>query len=147
MTIFEQLTEDMKIALKAGEKDRLSTIRLLRGQIKNAMIDKGEDLTEKEELLILNNAAKKRRESIEAYKAAGRTDLVEKEEKELGVIESYLPEQLGEAELEKIIDQVIDDVEAVTIKDLGKVMPAVMSKVQGRADGKKVNELVRQKLG
>jgi hypothetical protein len=147
MTIFEQLTEDMKTALKAGEKDRLSTIRLLRGQIKNAAIDRGEDLTEKEELLVLNSAAKKRRESIEAYKAAGRTDLVGKEEKELGVIESYLPEKLGEAELEKIIDQVIDDVGAVTVKDLGRVMPAVMSKVQGRADGKKVNELVRQKLG
>lgn len=147
MTIFEQLTEDMKKALKAGEKDRLSAIRLLRGQIKNAAIDKGKDLSQEEELLILNNAAKKRRESIEAYKAAGRTDLVNKEEKELAVVESYLPEKLGEEELEKIIDQVIDEVNAVTIKDLGKVMPVVMSKVRGRAEGKKVNELVRKKLG
>ncbi len=147
MTIFEQLTEDMKKALKAGEKDRLSTIRLLRGQIKNAAIDKGKDLSQEEELLILNNAAKKRRESIEAYKAAGRTDLVNKEEKELAVVESYLPEKLGEEELEKIIDQVIDEVNAVTIKDLGKVMPVIMSKVRGRAEGKKVNELVRKKLG
>ena len=95
MTIFERLTEDMKTAMKAGDKERLSTIRLLRGQLKNAMIDKKDDLSEEEEIAILSNAAKKRRESIEAYSKAGRDDLVEKEKKELEVIQSYMPQPLS----------------------------------------------------
>lgn len=146
MSIFDQLTEDMKRAMKAGEKDRLATIRLLRGYLKNEAIDKQKELSEEEELAVLASAAKKRKESIEAYQQGGRADLVEKEQKELEVIQSYLPQPLTRDEVEKIVNEAIASVGATTIKDLGKVMPVVMQQVQGRADGKQVNEIVRSKL-
>ena len=146
MSVLDRLTEDMKTALKSGDKNRLSTIRLLRGQIKDAAIDKRSDLTEPEEIDALSNAAKKRRESIQAYSDAGRQDLVEKEQKELEIIQSYLPAQLSQEELLSIIDTTIDQVGAMTPNDMGKVMQAVMAQVKGRADGKLVNELVRKKL-
>ena len=146
MTILEQLTNDMKTALKAGDKEKLSTIRLLRGQLKNMAIDKQDDLTNAEEIAILQSAAKKRRESIEAYGQAGRQDLVDKESAELEVILSYLPQPLSEDEVAAIVDEVIAEVGAVSPKEIGKVMPRVMERVQGRAEGKRINQLVRQKL-
>jgi len=146
MSLLSRLTDDMKAAMKTGDKDRLNTIRLLRGQIKDAAINQQKELDEEEELAVLANAAKKRRESILAFENAGRDDLVEKESKELKVIESYLPEQLGDEEIEKIVDSAIQDAGAQTIKDLGKVMPVVMDKVKGRADGKVVSQVVKSKL-
>lgn len=146
MSLLERLTEDMKAALKAGEKERLSTIRLLRGQIKDAEIDKREPLSEEQEIAVLTSAAKKRRESIQAYRDAGREDLAEKEHAELILISAYLPEQHDLLQVEKIIDEVIAETGAQTPKDFGKVMPVVMSRTRGRADGKLVNELVRKKL-
>jgi uncharacterized protein len=146
LSIYEKLTEEMKVALKAGQKDRLSAIRLLRGQLKNAEIEKQDALTEQEEVDVLSSAAKKRRESIDAYTQAGRDDLAEKEQKELDVITEYLPKALSEKEVEAIVDRVIADQKAVSMKDLGKVMPNVMAKVKGRAEGKVVNEMVRNKL-
>ncbi|MBD3374979.1 GatB/YqeY domain-containing protein [candidate division KSB1 bacterium] len=146
MSIYEKLTEDMKTALKAGQKDRLSTIRLLRGQLKNAEIDKQDALTEQEEIEVLSSAAKKRRESIDSYTQAGRDDLADKEQKELDVITEYLPKALSEKEVKAIVDRVIAEQEAVSMKDLGKVMPKVMAEVKGRAEGKVVNEMVRNKL-
>lgn len=136
----------MKTALKAGQKDRLSTIRLLRGQLKNAEIDKQDALTEQEEIEVLSSAAKKRRESIDSYTQAGRDDLADKEQKELDVITEYLPKALSEKEVKAIVDRVIAEQEAVSMKDLGKVMPKVMAEVKGRAEGKVVNEMVRNKL-
>ncbi len=146
MSILEKLTEDMKVAMKAGEKERLSTIRLLRGQLKDVEIDKRAPLSEEEEIATLSNAAKKRREAIEAYSAANREDLAAKERQELEVIQSYLPQQLSAAEIEKLVDAAIADSGAQTMKDIGKVMPVVMAQVKGRADGKFVNELVRKRL-
>jgi hypothetical protein len=146
LSIYEKLTEDMKTALKAGQKDRLSTIRLLRGQLKNAEIDKQDALTEQEEIEVLSSAAKKRRESIDSYTQAGRDDLADKEQKELDVITEYLPKALSEKEVKAIVDRVIAEQEAVSMKDLGKVMPKVMAEVKGRAEGKVVNEMVRNKL-
>ena len=146
LSIYEKLTEDMKAALKAGQKDRLSAIRLLRGQLKNAEIDKQDALTEQEEIEVLSSAAKKRRESIDSYTQAGRDDLADKEQKELDVITEYLPKALSEKEVEAIVDRVIAEQDAVSMKDLGKVMPKVMAEVKGRAEGKVVNEMVRNKL-
>jgi uncharacterized protein YqeY len=146
MTIFERLTEDMKSALKAGEKERLSTIRLLRGQLKDAAIDKKAALSAEEEISVLSTAAKKRRESIQAFKQAARDDLVEKEQRELLVVQEYLPTPLERGEIEKLIERAIATTGAQTIKDLGKVMPVVMAEAKGRADGKEINELVRKKL-
>jgi len=146
MSLLDRLTEDMKSAMKAGEAVRLGTIRLLRGQIKEAAIDKRADLTDDEMLGVLANAAKKRREAIEAYQNANRQDLAGKEEAELAVIQSYLPAALDAAEIEAIIDRAIIEAGAQTIRDLGKVMPLVMSATKGRADGKMVSEMVRRKL-
>jgi len=146
MSILEKLTEDMKEAMKAGEKERLSTIRLLRGQLKDVEIDKRAPLSEEEEIATLSNAAKKRREAIEAYSAANREDLAAKERQELEVIQSYLPQQLSAAEIETLVDEAIAGSGAQTMKDIGKVMPVVMAQVKGRADGKFVNELVRKRL-
>jgi len=146
MKIIERLTEDMKSALKAGEKERLSTIRLLRGQLKDAAMDKQAALTEDEEITVLSSAAKKRRESIQAFKQAERDDLVEKEQNELVLIREYLPRPLEQEEIEKLIDSAIAETGAQTVKDLGKVMPVVMAEAKGRADGKSINELVRKKL-
>ncbi|HPG82934.1 MAG TPA: GatB/YqeY domain-containing protein [bacterium] len=146
MSLLDRLTEDMKSAMKAGEAVRLGTIRLLRGQIKDAAIDKRAELTDDEMLGVLANAAKKRREAIEAYRNAGRVDLAEKEEAELAVIQGYLPAALDAAEIETIIDRAIAEAGAQTIRDLGKVMPLVMNETKGRADGKMVSEMVRRKL-
>ncbi len=146
MSLLDRLTEDMKSAMKAGETVRLGTIRLLRGQIKDAAIDKRADLTDDEMLGVLANAAKKRREAIEAYQNANRQDLAGKEEAELAVIQSYLPAALDAAEIEAIIDRAITEAGAQTSRDLGKVMPLVMSATKGRADGKMVSEMVRRKL-
>jgi uncharacterized protein len=146
MSLLDRLTEDMKTAMKAGEKGRLGTIRLLRGQIKDAAIDKRADLTDDEELNVLASAAKKRREAIQAYQDAGRMDLAAVEESELVVIQSYLPAALDIAEVEAIVDRAIAEAGAQTVKDIGKVMPLVMNQTKGRADGKMVSEMVRKKL-
>ncbi len=146
MSLLDRLTDDMKAAMKAGDKERLSVIRLLRGQLKDAEIDKRGALTEEEEIMVLTNAAKKRRESILAFKNAGRDDLAAKEEAELEIIQNYLPTPLNVAEIEKIIEGAIQESGAQTIKDLGKVMPMVMARTRGRADGKMVSEMVRKKL-
>ncbi len=146
MTIFEKLTEDMKQAMKAGEKDRLLAIRLVRGQIKDAAIDKREDLTDDEEMQIVITAVKKRKESIEIYTKADRLDLADKEQKEVDVIQTYLPQQLSADEVEAIVEEAIAQTNAQTIKEMGKVMGIVISKTKGRADGKQVSNLVKQKL-
>ncbi|NLP12382.1 GatB/YqeY domain-containing protein [bacterium] len=146
MSILERLTEDMKEAMKNGDKERLSTIRLLRGQIKDAEINKRAALSEEEELAVLTNAAKKRKESIEAFTSAQRDDLAAKEKAELEVIQAYLPSPLSNAEIEAIVQQALAESGAQTIKDLGKVMQLVVPKTKGRADGKMVTDLVRNKL-
>jgi len=147
MSIQNQLVEDMKAAMRAGEKVRLSTIRMLRAQLKDAAIAKGEALTPEEEMAVLTNAAKKRKESIKAYTDGGRDDLIAKERQELELITTYLPEQLSEQEIENKVTEIIDKVGAVGLGDLGKVMREAMQEFKGRADGKLVQEMVRKKLG
>ena len=147
MSLFDKLTQDMKSAMKAGEKDRLATIRLLRGALKNKAIEKRQDLTGDEEVAILTSAAKQRKESIQAFTDAGRDDLVSKESSELEVIQDYLPQPLSHQDLETIIDAAIAKVGAVSMKEMGAVMSAVIQEVKGRADGKEINSMVRAKLG
>ena len=148
MNLLDRLTEDMKAAMKAGDQVRLSVIRQLRSQIKNAQLEAGKDheLTDDDVLRVIANAAKKAREAIELYKQGGRQDLVEKESAELAIIQEYLPEQLSEDEIAKIVDAVIAEVEATSMKDMGRVMGKVMQQVRGKADGKLVQQLVRSKL-
>lgn len=146
MNLLEQLNQDMKAALKAGEKIRLETIRSLRGLITNAEIEKIGALTEDELLQVLRQAAKKRKEAIEQYTSFGREDRARQEEQELAVIEAYLPRQMDEAEISKLAKRVIAETGANSMKDMGKVMGALMPRLQGKADGKLVQQVVRKLL-
>lgn len=146
MSILEQLTQDMKEAMKAKDNVRLGAIRLMRNELKNASINQGKELEKDDEIAVLSSAAKRRKESIQAYSEAGRDDLVDKEQQELDIIQSYLPQPLSYDELKSIVDTAIRDTGAESAQDLGKVMSLVMQQVKGRADGKQVNQLVRDKL-
>jgi hypothetical protein len=149
MNIQERLASDMKAAMKAGEKFRLGVIRMIRSELKNEEIargGRGYDLSEKETLEVLSRAAKQRRDAIREYENGGRTDLAEKEKKELIIIQEYMPEQLTEEEIEKLVAETMEDVGATSPKDIGKVMSKIMPKVKGKADGRLVNRIVTEKL-
>lgn len=146
MSILQQLIEDMKQAMKAQDKIKLSTVRLLISQLKNARIDSGKELTPEEEIAVLMNAAKRRKESIDAFKAGNRQDLIDREQQELVIIQQYLPAQISDEEIQKTITEIIAATGASSLKDVGKVMSEAMKVLKGRADGKKVQEFVRSKL-
>lgn len=150
MNLKDKIGEDIKTAMKAKDKTRLETVRSIKKVIlekESEFRAKGQDnLTEEQEIEILSQQAKQRRDSIEQYKKANREDLVEKEQAELAIIETYLPAQISEADLEKIIEEIIAKVGATTSKDLGKVMGVAIKQLKGQADGKKIQELVKSKL-
>ncbi len=146
MGLLQKLQNEMKIAMKNKDKERLSTIRMLISEIKKVQIDTKKELTDEEIIKILQKYAKQRKDAIEQYKKAGREDLVEKEMKELEIVQEFLPKQLSEEEIEKIVDETIKELNATSMKDMGKVMKAVMSKVSGRAEGAIVSQIVKNKL-
>ncbi|TFH02747.1 MAG: GatB/YqeY domain-containing protein [Calditrichales bacterium] len=146
MSIEERLLEDMKRAMKTGDKIALSTIRMVRSQIKKVSIDKREALTEEESAQVLQKEAKKRHEAIDLFKQGNRQDLVDKEQSELEIISRYLPEQLSEKDLEIIVKEVVDSLGVSGEKDMGRVMGALMPKVKGKADGKLVQQKVKEYL-
>lgn len=146
MNLKEQLIQDMKEAMKAKQVDRLSTIRQLRSAIKNKEIEQRSELDDGGVLNVIGTLVKQRREAAQMYSDNGRPELAAKEEGELLVLQQYLPAQLDESEIRKIVIQVITEVGAISIKDLGKVMPLVMVKTKGSADGKVVNQIVREQL-
>ncbi|WP_107666597.1 GatB/YqeY domain-containing protein [Cyanothece sp. BG0011] len=146
----EKLTEDIKQAMKAKDKIRLETIRSLKKVILEKEVEvrpKGQtELTSEQELEVLAQQAKQRRDSIEQYSQGGRDDLADKEAQELAIIETYLPRQLSTEEIEAIIDSIIESVGATSPKDMGKVMGPAMKELKGKADGKQVQEIVKAKL-
>nr|WP_290224416.1 GatB/YqeY domain-containing protein [Trichocoleus desertorum] len=150
MSLKDRIGKDIKAAMKSKEKVRLETIR----SIKKALLEKevslrptGQtELTEAQEMELVLQQAKQRRDSIEQYQQAGRTDLAEQEAQELAILETYLPTQLSDDELSQAIDEIITEVGATSPKDLGKVMGAAMQRLKGQADGKKIQELVKAKL-
>jgi len=146
MNLKEQLTEEMKTAAKAKDKPKLSTIRMVRSEIKNREIALRHELNDDEILKLLGTMVKQRKDSINQFKKGGRDDLAAREEQELEILQAYLPEQLDAAEIEKIVKAVIAETGAVGKKDMGKVMQAVMARVAGRADGKEVNRMVSSQL-
>ncbi len=150
MSLKEQIGEDIKTAMKAKDKIRLQTVRSIKKAILDKEVElrpKGQDsLSQEQEIELLSQQAKQRRDSIEQFKNAGRDDLADKESQELGIIETYLPEQLGDEEVETIIDEIISSSGAASMKDLGKVMGAAMKQLKGKADGKKIQALVKSKL-
>ena len=147
MSIKEQLTADMKDAMKAHEKLRLSVIRSVRGAVRQAEIDGGHtELDDQGVIAVLSKEVKMRRDSLEEFQKAGRQDLVDQTQAELDVLMHYLPKQLSEAEVKSLVEEAVKATGAQTMKDMGKVMGALMPKVKGRADGKMVNTLVRSLL-
>jgi uncharacterized protein YqeY len=146
MSLLQKLQNEMKIAMKNKDKERLSTIRMLISEIKKVQIDTKKELTDEEIIKILQKYAKQRKDSIEQYKKAGREDLVKKEMKELEIVQEFLPKQLSEEEIEKIVEETIKELNATSMKDMGKVMKTVMSKVAGKAEGAIVSQIVKNKL-
>lgn len=146
MTLKDRLTQDMKEAMKAKQPERLGTIRQLRGAIKNKEIELQKELDDDGVIAVVSTLVKQRRESAQMYADNGRPELAAKEEAELAVLQEYLPAQLGEEDIRELVKAAIAEVGATSIKDLGKVMPLVMGRTKGAADGKVVNQLVREYL-
>jgi uncharacterized protein YqeY len=141
-----QLQEDLKNAMRAGDTTARDTIRYTMSSLKNARIDRGETLTPQEEIGVLQRDAKRRQESIDQFRAGGRTDLVEKEEAQLAVLKRYLPEELSDEEVAAVVTAAIAETGASTQKDLGRLMPILIQRAAGRADGKRLNEAARAAL-
>ena len=144
--MLNQLQEELKIALKAGERAKMIGLRNIIGKIKAAQIDKGESLTDEESLKILKTAAKQLKESIDQYQKGGRDDLAEKEAFELSLLEKYLPEQLSEEQIRKTVKNVVKNTGAESMQDMGKVMGETMKELAGSADGKIVQKIVKEEL-
>ena len=148
MTLTERITRDIAEAMKAREPMKLSALRMVKAALMNGEVSKGRALEENEAQQVLASLVKQRRDSIEQFRNAGRTDLVEKETAELGVLEQYAPPAVSAADLEQAVDAAITETKAASPKDMGRVMKAVMAALAGKTvDGKAVNELVRRKLG
>jgi uncharacterized protein YqeY len=146
MSLEERLVEEMKQAMKSNDKLRLSTIRLIRSALKNKEIELRKKLEDEDVVKVIQVMVRKGEESVEQFQAGGRVDLVEKEKKELDILKSFLPQPLGQEEILRIIDQSIQETQASSLKDIGKVMKSVMPKIGGKADGKLINQLVKERL-
>ncbi len=146
MTFKNKVDQEMVLAAKAVNKMRLSALRMLKNGLHNREIDLKRELNEAEFIQLLSGMVKQRRDSIEQFEKGGRSDLVEKEEAELKVIQEFMPEQMSEAELDAIIADAIRETGAAGVRDMGKVMKILMPKVTGKADGKMVGEKVKLRL-
>jgi uncharacterized protein YqeY len=149
MALKDTISENLKAAMKSGDKLRLETLRTLRAALMEkeiALRGEGKQVTPDDEVATLNSAAKKRRESIEQFQAAGRMELVEQETAELKIIQEYLPKQLGEDEVKSVIEQIVLATGASSPSDFGMVMPQVMKQLKGKADGRMIQELVKARL-
>ncbi|MBQ2137078.1 MAG: GatB/YqeY domain-containing protein [Selenomonas sp.] len=146
MSLKEQLTADMKDAMKNKEKERLAVIRMVRGAIRQQEIDGQKELDDEDVIAVISKEVKMRRDSIEEFKKGAREDLVEKTQAEIDVLLPYLPAQLSEDEVRELVKAAVEQTGAATPKDMGKVMGVLMPKVKGRADGKMVNTIVKSFL-
>lgn len=146
MSLLQDLTSEMVKAMKARDKETLATVRMLKAAVQNAQIEAGHDLSADEEVAVMSREYKQRKESLAEFKKAGRQDLVDQTNRELKVVENYLPKQLSASDVQDLVKATIDQVGATSMKDFGKVMGAVMPKVKGRADGKVVNQTVKAAL-
>ena len=147
MTLKERITEDMKTAMRSGEKDRLAVIRLLQAAIKQREVDERITLDDAQVTSVLEKMIKQRKESVVAFDKGGRADLVAKENSEIAVLQPYLPAQLSDSELDALIAEAIGSTGAASIKDMGKVMGVVKAKAAGKADMGAVGARIKAKLG
>ncbi|MDQ0231591.1 GatB/YqeY domain-containing protein [Metabacillus malikii] len=147
MSLLEQLNQDMKQAMKNKEKDKLIVIRMVKAALQNEAIKLGKtELSDEEDLTVLSRELKQRKDSLQEFKNADRLDLVEKTQAEIDILVEYMPEQLSEEEVSEIVRKTIEEVNATSKADMGKVMGALMPKVKGKADGSLVNKLVLKQL-
>jgi uncharacterized protein YqeY len=146
-TIKERLSEQMKSSMKSGDKDTLGFVRNLHAQVRKKEIDDKIELDDAGVQKIIATSMKQRQDSLDQFKQGGRMDLVAKEEAELNFLKSYMPAQMSEDEVRKIVDWAVTESKAASAKDMGNVMKLLMPKVQGKADGKMVNQLVKERLG
>jgi len=146
VSLKDRITEDMKTAMRAGEKERLATIRLILSAIKQREVDERITLDDSQVLAVIEKMIKQRREAIAQFEAGGRADLVAKESAEIVVLQGYLPAQMSDAEIDALIAEAMASTGAASIKDMGKVMGVVKAKAQGRADMGAVGARIKQKL-
>jgi len=146
MSLLKKLDEDLITALKKSDKLKLSVLRMVKAAVKNQQIDKGRELQDEEILAIFSTLAKQRRESIEQFLKGGRDDLVQQETLELAILQSYMPAQLSAQEIDAVIFQAIKESSAKNEGDMGKVMKILAPRIKGVADGKRVNNRVRELL-
>jgi uncharacterized protein YqeY len=147
MALKDRLTEDMKTAMRAADKERLGTVRLALAAIKQREVDERITLDDGQVLAVLAKMIKQRREAITQFQSGGRADLVSKETAEIAVLQQYLPAQMSESEIDALIREAIQATGAASIKDMGKVMAAVKPKAQGRTDMGALSARIKQKLG
>jgi hypothetical protein len=146
VSLKEEITTGIKLAMKSGEKTRLQTLRFLLSSVKNKEIDKRADLTDEEILQVIATSVKQHKDSIEQFTKGGRDDLAAQEKAELEILVAFLPPQLSEAEIKEVVAKVAKEIGASTMKDMGGLMKAVMIKLKGKADGKLVQDMVKQIL-
>ena len=147
MSLKDQITQDMKSAMKAGEKDRLKVVRLMLAAIKQVEVDKRVELDDADVLSVLDKMVKQRRDSVEQFEKGNREDLAAIERSEIEVLQNYLPEQLSADDLAALVDEVIAATGAASMKDMGKVMGQIKAKAAGRADMGAVSATVKERLG
>ncbi len=147
MNLFDTIQKNMYAAMKSREKEKVVTLRTALSKLKDKKIEKREELSEQEELQVLKTMVNQRNESIEMYEKAGRDELMSIEKAEVEILETYLPQMMSAEDLGKMIDDIIAKTESSSMSDIGKVMPEIMKRSAGRADGKLAQALVREKLG
>lgn len=147
MSLKEQLKNDMKDAMRNKQVVKRDTIRAINTMIKQIEVDERKELNDDDVIKLLQKAIKQREEAIEQYKAGNRSDLVEKEQGQIDVISEYMPKQLSDEELEAAVKDIIEEVGATSMKDMGKIMPVAKSNIGASADGKRINETVKKLLG
>lgn len=147
MTLKDRLTNDLKEAMKNKEQVRKSVVTLIRAGIKQCEVDNRQELTDEDIISLISKQLKQRKDALSDFEKANRIDLIEQTNQEIAILENYLPEQLDNVELKEIITKVVEEVGATSMKDMGKVMAKTISLVQGRADGKRINAMVKQILG
>ena len=146
MSLFNQINEDIKTSMKNKDAFKLSVIRMVKGAMQLEVINKKRDLNDDEVIAIIAKQIKMRKDSIEEFKKASRDDLVEKTQKEVDILITYMPEQLNEEEIIKVIDEVFEIVKPTSMKDLGMIMKEISPKVKGKSDMSEVNRLIKDKL-
>lgn len=146
MSLLEQIREDMLSAVKSSQKDRSQALKMLLATAKNAQIESEKELTDADIEKLLRKESKKIEDSIDQYQKMGRKDLVEKEQRDLEIVHEYLPELMSEEDVQKLVERKIEQLGALDIKDMGKVMGAVMKDLEGKADGNTVKNIVQNKL-